>query len=388
MDISKTLDWVRQVVDINSGTRNQAGVLEVQRHVASSLTALGFRVEWIDHPQGKAISGPLLLATKESAPQAPWATLVGHADTVFEPDHPFQKFSLAADRETATGPGIIDDKASLAVGIEACRRFAQTGRAAELNLRFLCTPTEEIGSNGWHELFHTYSRASRVSFGLEPAIDSGDFIVERKGGRWYKLEIEGKEAHAGRAHHLGINAGHELAVKIDRLQKLTDYRRGNTVNLGSFEGGGGKYNVVCGHAVGRIDVRYLSRPSGKALFAKIEKIFRTAYVGKGKKRAKARFQIEDDCPPMERRKESEPWIAFHAKQLARLEKRKSGAGFSGGGSDSSHLARPGLVVIDGLGACGGGIHTPNEFLRVSSLETRSQALADLMGFTAERLGRT
>jgi glutamate carboxypeptidase len=226
-----------------------------------------------------------------------------------------------------------------------------------------------------------------VVLGLEPATDEGDFIVQRKGGRWYEINITGKEAHAGRAHHLGINAGHELAIKVDRLQKLTDYERGNTVNLGSFEGGNGKFNVVCGQATGRVDVRYETERAGRNLFSKIDRILKTAYIGSGKKRAQTRFTIADNCPPLEPRPENKSWTRFHAQTLLRLEKRRPRAGFSGGGSDSSHFSRSGLVVIDGLGACGGKIHTPEEFLRIDSLQTRSQALAELLDFARRQFAR-
>jgi glutamate carboxypeptidase len=382
--MSRLLEWVERLVTINSGSGNREGVLAVQREVASRLQSLGFAIEWRENPDGPSRSGPLLLARYGAATGRPIATLVGHADTVFEPNHPFQRFHR--DGELAHGPGIIDDKGSLVVGIEACRLFLErVPRGA--GILFVCSPTEEIGSPGWHPVFRELARESQVVFGLEPATDDGDFITKRKGGRWYEIHVEGREAHAGRAHHRGINAGHELAIKVDRLQRLTDYRRGDTVNLGSFEGGNGKFNVVCGHAIGRVDVRYETTKRGAALFGKIERILKARFVGSGRKRAKTTYQIADNCPPLEPRPENEPWVRFFAATLRRIEKRRPQATFSGGGSDSSHFSRPGLVVLDGVGACGGKIHTADEFLRIESLETRSAALAELLGFAQQRFSR-
>lgn len=380
------LGRVGELVTINSGTRNREGVLGVQRRLARDLETMGFQLEWKIHPEGESASGPLLVGRWNAHSRAPVVTLVCHADTVFELDHPFREFVVSQDGKVATGPGIIDDKASIVVGLEGCRRFLETARRNGIALQWLCSPSEEIGSPGWQPVFRDLSKASSVVFGLEPAADDGGVIVQRKGGRWYKVDVTGKEAHAGRAHHLGVNAGRDLAIKIDKLEKLTDYDAGSTVNLGSFEGGGGKYNVVCGHATGRFDVRFETVKDGKALFRKIEKILATPHVKRGKAKATATFTIEDDVPPLEPRKENKPWLEFHAKTLKRLEKKVAAPGSSGGGSDSSHLARPGLVVIDGMGACGGKIHTAEEFLTVASLETRAQALAELLHFTETQLG--
>jgi glutamate carboxypeptidase len=384
---SSLLARTSALVAINSGTRNREGVLAVQRRVAADLEAMGFRVEWKSHPEGDAASGPLLVGRWNADGNAPVVTLVSHADTVYEPEHPFRALTVSPDGAVARGPGILDDKGCIVVGLEACRRFLQSERSRAVALQFLCTPSEEIGSPGWHGIFRELSEASSAIFGLEPATEDGAVIVRRKGGRWYRVEVQGQEAHAGRAHHRGVNAGHELALKIDKLERLTDYARGTTVNLGSFEGGGEKYNVVCGHAVGRFDVRYESAKVGRTLFPKIEKVLATSLLRRGKRKTQSTYRIEDDCPPLEPRKENEPWLRRYRATLKRLEKRAPVPGASGGGSDASYLARPGQVVIDGLGARGGKIHSSDEFLFVPSLETRSEALADLLRFAGEHFAR-
>lgn len=372
------LTQLREWVDTNSGTRNRSGVLRIQQSLGQLLEAEGFGLEWIENPNGASVSGPLLVARRDVGEKNPVVSLVGHADTVFEADHPFQKSAISADGKTATGPGIIDDKGSLVVGLEAVRKYLAVAASHGMGLQFVVSPNEEIGSPGFHAVFQKLSKRSCAVFGLEPSLDNGDIITRRKGGRWYEIAVTGKEAHAGRAHHEGVNAAHELAVKLDKLQNLTDYKRGMTVNIGSLEGGHGKFNIVCGHAVGRIDVRYETSKSGGGLFKKIESILKKQFVGRGKLRAKTKFTIEDSCPPLEPQKSNAPWIAEYAKAVKRLEGRAPKAGFSGGGSDSSHFGRAGLVVLDGVGAVGGKIHTVEEYLTVSSLKTRSDALCILL----------
>ena len=106
------LPWLRELVDINSGTRNRDGVLAVQRKVAEQLEAIGFRCEWLDNPEGNSVSGPLLLASLPGADRKPVVTLVSHADTVFEPASPFQNL-WQRSRPTS-------DHQSL--GMDRCRR--------------------------------------------------------------------------------------------------------------------------------------------------------------------------------------------------------------------------------------------------------------------------
>ncbi len=246
------LDLLRQLVEINSGTENRDGVWAVQNLFAQGLNKAGFETQWVENPQGA--SGPLLLAKRGVTTNNPTVTLVGHADTVFEISHPFQRFTLRPDGKTATGPGIIDDKASLLVGLEACRIFFERYPRSPLGIQFVVSPNEETGSPGFHSFFHALSKRTQLVLGLEPTLDNGDIVVERKGGRWYKIDVTGKEAHAGRGHHLGINAGHELCIKLDKLQRLTDYKKGLTVNPGVISGGT-KPNVVCDHALVKVDVR-------------------------------------------------------------------------------------------------------------------------------------
>ena len=74
--------------------------------VRAELEPLGFEVEWIDmRATGRA--GTAVAATKARRTQRAVLT-IGHLDTVFKPDSPFQRFERSGDK--ATGPGIADDK--------------------------------------------------------------------------------------------------------------------------------------------------------------------------------------------------------------------------------------------------------------------------------------
>jgi glutamate carboxypeptidase len=83
-------------------------------------------------------------------------------------------------------------------------------------LRFISSPNEETGSPGFKEMLKEMSSGSFMALGFEPALDEGAIITGRKGVRWYQIDVKGRDAHAGRNHRFGVNAGVELAGKISK----------------------------------------------------------------------------------------------------------------------------------------------------------------------------
>src|SRR5882672_7498031 len=102
---AESLVLLERVVNINSGTQNFDGVREVGRVLGGELATLGFTTRWID---GASFKRAGHLVADHPGP-GPRILLIGHLDTVFEKDSPFQKFERVDDR-TARGPGIIDMK--------------------------------------------------------------------------------------------------------------------------------------------------------------------------------------------------------------------------------------------------------------------------------------
>ena len=67
--------------------------------------------------------------------------LIGHLDTVFEPDSPFQRFTRHGDR--ATGPGVGDDKGGVVVIVAAMRAMHAAGTLRDANITIVLTGDEE-----------------------------------------------------------------------------------------------------------------------------------------------------------------------------------------------------------------------------------------------------
>ncbi len=380
------LELLRRLVEINSGTKNISGVNQVQRLLRPELNKIGFTTSLIPNPKGPDVSGELLLGT--IAGKSPkFITFVTHADTVFEPRSTFQKFLLSEEGNKAVGPGVIDDKGGIVVAMKGIAKYLSSGQTPLFSLRFLCAPSEETGSHGFWESFAGYGKDSIMVLGFEPSLDNGSIIESRRGNRWYHIEVEGKEGHAGRAHRQGINAGHELAIKLDELQRLTDYKKDVTVSISSLSGGTDKYNVICGHAEAKIDARFSERKAGDKLHAKIVNILKKVNVrsADGKKPSKTKFRVDNDCPAFSTSSQSVPLIKEYLAIVKKIEGKGVKSEPSGGAADANGMSRDGLIIIDGLGASGGGMHTLQEFVKVSSLYTRAEALAQFLSHSSDSL---
>ena len=120
---ARTLGLLETMVNQNSGSRNLDGVRRLRDIVVPEFTALGFTSRWIPMEQtGRA--GHLVL-THKGRKGARKLLLIGHLDTVFEPDSPFQRYVLNGDK--ATGPGVGDDKGGIAVIVAAVRAMQAAG---------------------------------------------------------------------------------------------------------------------------------------------------------------------------------------------------------------------------------------------------------------------
>src|SRR5688500_14179257 len=107
---------LERVVNINSGTQNHEGIREVGRIFRAEFDALGFKTRWVDQSEVKR-AGHLVADHPGPGPRI---LLIGHLDTVFEPDSPFQKFERVGGN-MARGPGVTDMKGGDVIIIQALK---------------------------------------------------------------------------------------------------------------------------------------------------------------------------------------------------------------------------------------------------------------------------
>ena len=299
--------------------------------------------------------------------------LLGHMDTVWPigelKERPFQ---IAQDKRSGilkgTGPGIFDMKGGLVIGLYAIDALRELGLAPAHRLVFLLTSDEECGSPTSRQVIEEEGRRSDFVLVLEPSRE-GALVTWRKGVGRFELEIQGLASHAGAAHERGISAVEELAHQILRLEAMTNYERGTSVNVGVVQGGS-KVNVRPASAWAEIDLRVTSTEEGRRMTKAIRSL---------------RPVNPNASLMVSGRMNRPPWETSPASQALFERAQRVGKGLgmelwpagTGGCSDGNFTAALGIPTLDGLGVVGNDAHAATEWVDVNSLAHRTALLAEL-----------
>ena len=192
------VDLLEQLVNINSGSLNQQGVKEVGAILRAELDGMGFETRWVDMPEEMQRGGHLF--GEHAGTRGKKILLIGHLDTVFEPDDAFQTFER--DGSKATGPGIEDMKSGDVIIIYALKALQAAGVLDGTQIIVAFTGDEESTgkplSISRKDLIEAGQWAD-VALGFEAGIDSGGkewaTIARRSASNWC-LEVTGKQAHS------------------------------------------------------------------------------------------------------------------------------------------------------------------------------------------------
>jgi glutamate carboxypeptidase len=371
---------LKQWVERNTGSWNLAGLEAFARDLREPFLALGFEVETvpgvpIEIPDREpARTGPSLIAQRPSTHSGvPRFLLVGHYDTVFEPDSPFQKFETPdGPIGSAFGPGVADMKGGLVVMLCALRGLAETGDLDRASWTVIINGDEEIGSLGSRERIEAEAR--EADYGLVFEASYGWSMVHtRRGLGQFHIEVEGVAAHAGNAHARGRSAIRELAQKVLEIEALTDYERGVTANVGTIEGGS-KRNIVPARARAWIDVRYDDPETGEWLRSRLEEIAATTFV----EGTRTRLWGTLHRPPKAETEQVKALLDRYADVVRDLALPLPEAVHSGGGTDGSLMGAVGLPTLDSMGVVGGNAHTSEEFVLLERIPDRTFIAAIFM----------
>jgi len=312
----------------------------------------------------------LRITWQASESQAAGQLLVlGHYDTVYATGTLAKMPFRIADGK-AHGPGTFDMKAGIVQALFALDALQQIRRPLRKRIVFLWTSDEEIGSDSSRKLIETEARRSDAVFVLEPSLGARGLLkTARKAVGEAEIIVHGRASHAGLAPEQGVNAVHELARQIGRLEQWNDLRRGISVNADVIEGGT-RVNVIAERARAVIDLRALRL----ADMRRIEKRLRALRpLTRG-----ARLEMRGgfNRAPMERKVSA---VLFaRAKSLAAQMGLSIGECVAGGGSDGNLTAALGVHTLDGLGAVGDGAHSAHEHVVVKTMPERAALLAALI----------
>src|SRR6266478_4031002 len=295
--------------------------------------------------------------------------VLGHYDTVYAVGT-LAKMPFRLSAGKAYGPGTFDMKAGIVQALFALQALQQTQIPLGRRIVFLWTSDEEIGSEASRKLFEAEARRSDGVFVLEPSFGPRGLLkTARKGVGQAEFIVHGRASHAGLAPQEGINAIHELARQLGRIEKWNDLRRGLTINAGTIEGGT-RTNVIPERAGAVLDLRALRVSDMRDLEVRLHDL-RAIQTG-------ARLEITGgfDRPPLEH-KMSETLFA-RAQLLAKEMNLSLGECTVGGGSDGNFTAALGIPTLDGLGAVGDGAHSAHEHVLINTMPTRAALLAALL----------
>ena len=388
---------LERLVNQNSGTLNLPGVTAVGEMLRDQLTPLGFKVQWLDmRATGRAGH---IVATHVGNGRGKRVLMIGHLDTVFEPDSPFQRFVRTGD--TATGPGIGDDKGGLVIIVAALRAMHAAGTLRDADIKVVLTGDEELPGTPLDT-----ARADLIAAGkwadvaLEYEVlqvrDGRDFAtVARRGSTAWDLAATGTTGHSQGVFGpgLGYGANYEL-VRI-----LHGFRRelaepGLTYNVSLMLGGtpaaldadrvrgtaAGKPNVVAAQAIARGDLRALTLEQESRVRTRMQ-----AIVAQHLPKTGATLVFSESYPPM-------PPTAGNRALLATLNLVNADLGLPAmgewdpalrGAADSSFVA-PDVDVLAGLGSAGAGAHAVGETVDLASIPRQALRSAVLIS----RLTRT
>ncbi len=376
------LSMVEEVVNINSGSLNSDGIAAVGEIFSDELRQLGFAIDYlpgdfIEMPScpGSDYSVNLsdhILATKSG--NGPRILLMGHLDTVFPPDSPFQEFRQEGD--TMSGPGVADMQSGLVIMLYALKALDEFGDLDDMAISVLLNSDEEMGSLSSRKYLEEQARLH--DFGLVYESSGNNTLVRtRKGLGQVRFVVNGRASHAGAAHQEGRSAIKELAYKIVEIERMTDYESGVTVNVGVISGGEAR-NTVAPCAEAFVDLRYPEPQQGEDAVNEFNNIFDQVYsYSGGTEELSTESWINLHRPPKIPTPDSDI-LLNKSVAIGRLLGQELGIIDSGGGTDGSLTQAVGLPTVDSLGAAGTGAHSNREQARISSLAERAKLSAVLI----------
>ena len=211
---AEALLLLERAVNINSGTGNHAGVREVGKLFASEFEALGFTTRWVDGTPFKR-AGHLVA---ERARPGRRVLLIGHLDTVFEADSPFQKFERLSDQK-ARGPGIIDMKGGDVIIVQALKALRATGALDRMHVTVVMTGDEESAGEPQdmaRAALIAAAKGAEVAIGFEDgAGDPRTAVIGRRGTTSWTLTVTGKPAFRHRLRRDLRGCAHSQRVSRD-----------------------------------------------------------------------------------------------------------------------------------------------------------------------------
>ena len=374
--LDASVQLLTDAVNINSGTLNIEGVKKVGALFAHELQLLGFTIEWVNEPDSLHRAGHLVAIHRGKKGKRLF--LIGHLDTVFEPDMPAGPYAKLND-SIATGQGVVDMKGGDVVIIAALQALASTRQLQDMNVIVYFTGDEENAGYPHavaREDFIKRARTCDIALAFEAAIGLDTVSPARRGASGWVLDVTAKTGHSAGvfSDSAGDGAIYEAARILNTFREQLGNEQYLTFNPGIIVGGSsievnpdgargttiGKTNIISpvAHVTG--DLRFITEGQKDTARDKMRAIVAASLPG-----THSNIRFSDGLPSM-------PPTAGNMHLVEVVSRLTTDLGIGPtvaldpglrGAGDISDIAQY-LDCLDGLGASGKGGHRPGETINL------------------------
>ena len=386
----EAIQFLEEVVNINSGTLHLEGVKEVGDVFTKAFQNIGFDTQWIEMPPEMNRAGHLFATTKGNKGKR--LLLIGHLDTVFEKDSEFQQFEMVND-SIAKGPGANDMKGGNVVVLYALKALYESGLLKDSQITIAFTGDEESTGKPLsisRKPLIDAAKQSDIALGFETSTGFDNATVARRGSSNWNVTVTGKRAHSSGifSEYTGAGANFELARILHQFytdvkgEELLTFNPGmmlggTSMDLKAQESKGaifGKGNVVAQTAYAQGGLRFISEEQKERARAKMREV-----VANNLPHTSAKVEFQDSYPAMRPTPENYELLEVLSQVSQDLGQPKVEGYDPGkrGAADVSFVAAY-VACLDGLGTMGTGAHTPSETVNLNTIEMLTQRTAILI----------
>ncbi len=398
----KIIEWVKshtvhaeklleETVNINSGTFNIAGVKKTGEVFARELQKAGLTTEWVSLPDSLKRAGHLVASKKGTKGKKIF--IIGHLDTVFEPDMPAGPFTRIND-STATGQGVNDMKGGDVIVVMALQALHSMNLLKDASVIVYFTGDEEESGKPTsvsRKDFIERARTSDLALAFETAQGMNTIAIGRRGFSSWKLDVTAKTGHSAGIFGQGAGYGaiYETARILNRFREELGNEKYLTFNPGIIAGGSemeyddekmralvsGKTNIISPSVVVEGDLRFLTEKQRETARQKMSAIVASQNLNG----SNAKISFTDGIPAMEPSKGNDAlrvWVDKVSRDMG-LGPANAGDPGSRGAGDISYVAKY-IDCIDGLGASGRGAHAVGETINLKQFPLLIQRAALLI----------
>jgi glutamate carboxypeptidase len=387
---AEAIDFLEKVVNINSGTLNAEGVKEVGMVFKEAFDQISFDTQWIEMPPEMNRAGHLFAETTGNKGKK--VLIIGHLDTVFEENSPFQQYERIND-STAHAPGGNDMKGGDVIVLFALKALREQGLLNDAQIIVAFTGDEESTGKpldiSRKDLIEAAKR-SDIALGFETSTGFNYATVARRGASGWEVEVKGKRAHSSGIFNEKTGAGaiFEMSRILNAFYNEVKGEEYLTFNPGILLGGTfleydessssgevfGKSNVVAQTALVKGGLRFISEEQKENARAKMREI-----VANNLPNTTAAIRFSDSYPAMKPTEGNDNLLAQLNKVSLDLGQGEVIGYDPGkrGAADTSFVANY-VDCLDGLGTMGSGAHTPSETVNLKTIEALTKRTALLL----------